>query len=106
MKTLGRSLIILIVTGLVAGALYLAFNSSTALPADFNPRGEQFQPDSFNPDFEAGRPERDDFSGGWMFGLTKNMLVISVMVSVIVLPKNLGKKKRLATAKANPGDLS
>lgn len=102
MKTLGRILIVLAVTALVTTALYLIVNASgTGTSADFQSRREQLQPSGSRPDFEAGRPERDEMSGGWMFGLTKNLGVISVLVTILVLPKSVGKRKRLAAVKAD-----
>ena len=105
MKTLGRILIILAVTALVAGALYLIVNANgTGTASDFPQRGEQFASSSdfeagARPDFEGGRPERGEMGGGWAFGLLKNMGVISLLVAILVLPKGLAKRKRLATVK-------
>lgn len=101
MKTLGRILIILAVTALVTGALYLTFNSADA---GVLPDKPAFSPDAPSPDFEGDRADRDEMRGGWMFGLTKNLGVISVLVTVMVLPKSVGKRKRLAAAKANSPD--
>lgn len=103
MKTLGRIFIILAVTALVAGALYLIFNGNSAgTSSDFRPQGEAgFQPGGARPDFEGGRPDRDGMAGGWIFGTLKNLVVVSVLVAVIVLPKSLGKRKRLASVKAD-----
>lgn len=84
MKTLGRILIILAVTALVTGALYLTFNGSDA--GDF-PEEPGFSPNAPSPDFEVGRADQAEFRGGWMFGLTKNLGVISLLVTVIILPK-------------------
>ena len=106
MKTLGRVFIILAVTALVTVALYTLVNANgTGTPSDFSQRGEQFQPGGSRPDFEAGRTERDEMRGGWVFGLTKNLGVVSLLVAILVLPKSLGKRKRLAAVKANSPDV-
>ncbi len=105
MKTLGRIFIILMVTALITAALYTMVNANgTGTPSDFPQRGEQFQPGGSRPDFEAGRAERDEMRGGWMFGLTKNLGVVSLLVAIMILPKSLGKRKRLAAVKANSPD--
>jgi hypothetical protein len=107
MKTLGRILIILAVTALVTAALYLIVNASgTGTSADFQPRGEQFQPVGTRLDFEAGRPERDGMGGGLSFEWIKNVAVIGLIVAIMVLPKSLSKKKRLATVEAASRDLN
>jgi hypothetical protein len=101
MKTLGRIFIILAVTALVTGAIYLIVNASgTGTASDFPQRGEQFQPGGARPEFEGGREPRE-LGEGWAFGLTKNLGVISLLVAIIVLPKSLGKRKRLAAVKAD-----
>ena len=111
MKTLGRILIILAVTALVTGALYLIVNAGgTGTAANFPQRGEQFASTrtfeaGARPEFDGARPERGvERGGGWAFGLLKNMGVISILVVILVLPKGLAKRKRLAAVKVKAED--
>jgi hypothetical protein len=120
MKTIGRILIILAVTALITAAMYFAVNASgSGLSSDFRRGREQFQPggtfpngarpEGSRPNFEGGRPGREggeDGPGGlgWTLGWIKDLGVIAVLVAIIVLPKRLGKRKRLAAVKADPGD--
>ena len=110
MKTLGRILIILVVTALVAGALYLIVNANgTGTASDFPQRGEQFASSSdfeagARSEFEGGRPERGEGGGGWAFGLIKNLGIIAVLVTILILPKGLAKRKRLAAVKVKADD--
>lgn len=110
MKTLGRILIILAVTALVAGALYLIVNAGgTGAAANFPQRGEQFASTrtfegGARPEFEGGRPERGEMGGGWAFGLIKNVGIIALLVTILALPKALAKRKRLAAVKVKTDD--
>lgn len=110
MKTLGRILIILAVTALVAGALYLIVNAGGAGTAsNFPQSGEQFASTrtfeaGARPEFEGGGREPRELGGGWAFGLLKNMGVISLLVAILVLPKGLAKRKRLAAVKVKADD--
>jgi hypothetical protein len=116
MKTLGRIFIILAVAALITAALYFVVNASgTGTRSDFRPRGEQFQPTGqfqpggARPDFEGGRGERGGEGregGGWIFGLIKNVGVVALLVAILILPKGLAKRKRLAAVKADLDDLS
>ena len=110
MKTLGRILIILAVTALVAGGLYLIVNAGgTGTAANFPQRGEQFASArtfeaGARSEFEGGRPERGEGGGGWAFGLIKNLGIIAVLVTILILPKGLAKRKRLAAVKVKADD--
>ena len=100
MKTLGRILIIVTLTVLVAAGLYALVdaNASTSTPGGF-PGGDEFRPGGELPAFDGQRPEgreRGEMGGGWMFGLIKNVGVMSIIVAIIVLPSSLKKKKRIA----------
>jgi hypothetical protein len=125
MKTLGRIVIILVVTALVTAGLYalVTANGTGNVPSDFGRGGEQFQsggalpegvrPEGFRPGFEGGRGEHNErgeggFGGGFgfIFGLLKNSLMIGLIVAILVLPKSLSKKKRLAAAKVESNDFS
>jgi hypothetical protein len=110
MKTIGRILIILAVTVLVAGALYLIVNAGgTGTASTFPQRGEQFA-SSLNfeagarPEFEGGGREPRQLGVGWAFSLLKNVGVISLLVAILVLPKGLAKRKRLAAVKVKADD--
>ena len=111
MKTLGRIFIILLVTALVTAALYLLVSASnTGATAGFSERGEQFQSGGGLPnyegtrrDFEGGR-ERGEIGEGGFLGIIRSVLVIGVIVAIIVLPKNLKKRKRMTAVNAGSGD--
>ncbi|GAB4445782.1 MAG: hypothetical protein OHK0041_03720 [Anaerolineales bacterium] len=98
MKTLGRILVILAVMSLVMGITYAAVNAGGASSA-----APQFQEDR-RPPFREGqfegreRPERGEGGGGWMFGLIKNVGVIVVLVTLIVFPKSVRRKRRRIAA--------
>lgn len=101
MKTLIRTLIILAVFITLSGAMIVAVNASGANAPDFD--GEpRFRPDGGEefrqPEGGEFRPERGDREerGGprWMFGLIKNVGVISVLVVAITLPRSFAKKKK------------
>ncbi|GAB4457865.1 MAG: hypothetical protein Kow0070_10620 [Anaerolineales bacterium] len=98
MKTLGRILIILAVMSLVMGITYAAVNaggSSSAAPQFQEGRRPPFREGQF----EGGeRHERGEGGGGWMFGLIKNVGVIAVLVTLIVLPKSIRRKRRRIAA--------
>lgn len=110
MKTLGRILIILAVTALVTGGLYLIVNAGgTGTAANFPQRGEQFASartfeGGARPEFDGARPERGEREGGLPFGWIKNMGVIALIVTILVLPKGLAKRKRLAAVKVKADD--
>jgi hypothetical protein len=99
MKTLGRVLMIMAVFVLVMGVTYAVVNtnrSSGTAPA-FG-RGEGFsQEEGIQSRFPDG--ERPDFDrdgrgvGAWMFGMIKNVVILAVIVTLIVVPKNLMRKK-------------
>jgi hypothetical protein len=105
MKTLGRTLIILTFAALIAAGLYalVTANASSLTPSGLPgdgpfPSGEGLAAfDGARPAFPEGfRPEGREMQGGWTFGLAKNLGVIAFLVTVIVLPKSLQKRKRIA----------
>ena len=118
MKTIGRILIILAVTILIGAGIYALVdsNASSLTPGGF-PGGEPFRPGGELPAFdgdlpgfpEGARPEEREhreMEGGWAFGLVKNLGVIAVFVTIIVLPSSLKKKNRIATqTNGNPPNL-
>ena len=105
MKTLGRLLVIVTVAVLIAVGLYflVTANASNLTSGGF-PRGEEFRPGELLPALAGQRPEgshsegseRGEFEGGWIFGVIKNVGVIAILVTIIVWPSSLRKKKRLA----------
>ena len=114
MKTIGRILIILVVTALVGGVVYALGNAGGAALGNFPGRDRgQFQPgggppprDQFQPGATfSNRPERGgdrhDGDGGLVFGLIKNLGIIAVIVTVIALPKSIARANRKAAAVAN-----
>ncbi len=99
MKTLWRILVILVVMGLVMGVTYAVVNAggSVSLPGG-EPRFEERGRPPFGEErFEGGRPEGRE-GGGWMFGIVKNVGVIAVVVTLIVLPKSVARKRRRSAA--------
>ncbi|MBI4761275.1 MAG: hypothetical protein ACOYYF_03800 [Chloroflexota bacterium] len=97
MKTLARIFIIVAVMALVMGVTYAAVSASgsSGLPGA-EPRFEEGGRPPFREGrFEGERPEGFE-GGGWMFGLIKNVGVITVLVTLIVLPKNVRRKRKRA----------
>ncbi|NWG33311.1 MAG: hypothetical protein HXY42_02630 [Chloroflexi bacterium] len=97
MKTLGRILIILAVMAIVMGVTYAAVNSggsASAAPQFEAGRRPPFREGQFDGDRHEGR----EGGGGWMFGLIKNVGVIAVVVTLIVLPKSVARKRRRTVA--------
>ena len=104
MKTLGRILIICFVFTMFAGLMIFAVNASGMNAPDFRGDGAEFRPPGGNldggPSFppEGGREERGEGGGfRFMFGMIKNVMVITVLVLVIVWPKSITKKRRRLT---------
>jgi hypothetical protein len=99
MKTIGRILIILAVFSIFAGLIVLAVNASGSNAPDFS-GAPQFRPgggDGIRPEGDGNRPERDRGGAGgprWMFDLVKNVGVVAVLVTIIVWPKSIAKKRR------------
>jgi hypothetical protein len=113
MKTIGRILIILVVFSALSGLMVLAVNASGSntpnfdgAPAQFRPQGDgdgiRLEGDQFNPEGGQTRPERGERgdTGGprWMFGLVKNVGVMALLVTLVVLPKSIAKNKRKQAA--------
>jgi hypothetical protein len=113
MKTLGRILIILVVFSALSGLMVLAVNASGSnapnfdgAPAQLRPQGDgdgiRPEGDQFNPEGGEFRPERGERGGAggsrWMFGLVKNVGLMALLVTLIVLPKSIAKKKRKQAA--------
>jgi hypothetical protein len=94
MKTLGRIMIILTVFAMLTGITYVAVNagssSTSANPPAFEQGGENLRSQSGErPEFD-GEGSRGD---GWMFGLSKNIGILAVIVTLIVAPKNLMRSR-------------
>ena len=104
MRTLGRVLTILAVFALVMGITYFAVNAggtstNGALPFENGgrqfPANGQFQPGQ-RPEgnFEGRREGGEHGSGGWMFGLIKNVGIIAVVTVLIALPRNMARNRK------------
>ncbi len=94
MKILGRIILILLVFALVMGLTYVLVkvggpSAGTAAPA-FGRDAGVFRPGGARPEF---RGERDGRGAGWIFGMIRNIGIIAVIVALIVIPKNIGRKK-------------
>lgn len=90
MKTLGRIIVILCAFALVMGLTYMVVNAGsssavTAAPAFERDRGGA--PDGARPEFHEER------SGGWMFGVIKNVGILAVVVALVTVPKNIWRRK-------------
>lgn len=99
MKTLGRILIILAVFTLVMGTMYAAVNAGTSsnssTPATFENRRDGPRPELPNGERFEGRGER---GGGWLFGAIKNIAILAIIVTMIVVPKGwMQRRKRAAS---------
>jgi len=104
MKTIGRILIILVVFSIFAGLMVIVVNASGANAPDFN-GAPQFRPEGnaggIRPQSDANRPERGERDGGglrWLSGAIRNVAVIGFLVTVIVWPKSVVKKKKKTAA--------
>jgi len=105
MKTLGRILIILVVFSVVAGLMITVVDASGMNAPDFG-SAPQFRPgengDELRPPeggenrFERG--EREFGGPRWLFGAIKNVAVVGLLVTVIVWPKSVAKKKKKTAA--------
>ncbi|MBK9927588.1 MAG: hypothetical protein IPP66_20145 [Anaerolineales bacterium] len=95
MKTLGKVIVILAAFAIVMGITYSAVNasgsSSNGAPPQFE-NGERHAPP---PDGQFVEREEGE-GGGWIFGLIKNIGVVTVVVLLIVLPKNIRQKRKQA----------
>jgi hypothetical protein len=104
MKIIGRILIILAVFSIFAGLMAIVVNASGMNAPDFG-GVPQFQPQRNDggpaPQSDANRPERreQNFGGSRMlFDVIKNVVVIGFLVTVIVLPKSIIKKRKKTAA--------
>lgn len=118
MKTIGRILIILTVFIALSGLMVVAVNASGSNAPDFGgplPQirqgggGDQFRPENgTRPEGGQNRPERGERrngSSGMVFGLIRNIGLIAILVTVIVWPKSVAKKrKRQAGIKSANGE--
>jgi len=102
-KTLGRILIILAVFAAVMGITYLVVNagsSSTSANMSAFERGGEGQPRPEDMQLQFPDGERPEFGragprGGWMFGLLKNIGIISIITVLIAVPKSLMRGKAI-----------
>jgi hypothetical protein len=110
MKTIERILIILTVFIALSGLMVVAVNASGANAPDFGgplpgirqgDGGDQFRPENgTRPESDQNRPEREERGerGGdgsrWMFGLIKNIGLMAILITIIVLPKSVAKKRK------------
>ena len=93
MKTLGRILIILVAFAVVMGITYVAVNACGSSSTGTSQIESGERPVSPTGQFE-GRPEGQEGGGGLMFGLIKNIGIITAVVILIALPKSIVQKKK------------
>jgi hypothetical protein len=93
MKILGRILIIATAFSIVAGLIVTIVNASGSNAPGFG-GPTQFRPEGNRDGFRPERGER--FEGGprWLGGVIKNVGVIALLVTVIVWPKSVARKKK------------
>ncbi len=121
MKTIGRILIILVVTALIGGAMYAIVNASgfsANMPFRGGPDGERFRQNGQVPQgqgFQPGGdfPNRNQFrpeggregrgGGGLLFGMLRNTLIVAVIVALIAVPKSIMRANRRAAATNSNG---
>ncbi len=94
MKIFGRIILILLAFALVMGLTYVVVraggsSAGTAAPA-FGRDARLFRPDGARPEF---RGERDGRGGGWILGMIKNVGIIALIVALVVIPKNIGRRR-------------
>jgi hypothetical protein len=104
MKTFGRIIIILTVFIALSGLMVVAVNASGSNAPDFGgplPQirqggdGDQFRPEGGQNRPERGeRGEREGGGSRWMFGLIKNIGLMAILVTIIVWPKSVAKKRK------------
>lgn len=101
MKTLGRIFILSFVFVLLSGLMIMAVNASGMNAPDFGrdragqtefrpPQGDEENGGPFRPEGERG----GFGSSRWIFGMVKNVGVIAVLVTAIVWPKSILRRKR------------
>ena len=101
MKTLGRIIIILVAFAVVMGITYVAVNAGGSSSTNM-PRFELGErPAPANGQFEGRSERHEEGGGGMMFGLIKNAGIIAILVAIIVVPKNISKRKRLQASLSN-----
>ena len=95
MKTIGRILLILVVFSIFAGLTVTVVNASGASATTVSGT-RQFRPDGSGNGIRTERDGGREAGGGsgWMFGLLKNVSVMALLVTVIVWPRNIAKKKK------------
>jgi len=111
MKTLGRILIILLVSAISTAAIVTLVNA-TRSSIDFSgrPEGGEFRPQGNQPPSGGfpeggfpgrGGPERGRGGGGslsrMVLGFIKNTVVIGALVAVIAIPRSLLSKRKKAS---------
>ena len=108
MKTLGRILMIMVVFSMVAGLIVTLVNASgmNAHALDdtgqFRPQGRVNGAGLGQPNPGNRPPERGGQDGGssavrLVLGMLQNVVVIGVLVTMIVWPKNIAKKRKRAS---------
>lgn len=107
MKTMGRIFIILFAFVLLSGLMVAAVNAAGMNQPNFNGDGgrTEFRPQGgeegglpFRPEGEREGGEREGGGSRWIFGAVKNVGVISILVLMIALPRNMAKNKKRAAA--------
>jgi hypothetical protein len=96
MKTVGRILIILTASVIVMGITYAALSASSSSTSANSPAIERGGEDLRT--FIGERPEfggEGPRGGGWMFGLIKNVGIVAFIVALVVIPKNLLRRKTI-----------
>mgnify|MGYP001612674170 CR=1 FL=1 len=108
MKTLARILIILVVFTALSALMVVGVNASGVSASSFRGEGGEGFPPGFSPDGGRVRPEGFEEHGergegrggvtGLMFGAVRNTFIIALLVTIIVWPRSIARKKRKLAA--------
>ena len=102
MKTIGRILIIFAAAALIGAAIFAAVNAggSAAAAGIRPPEGAGFalggaRAGGFR---EGGRPGRGGEGGGWLFDTIKNLAIVAIIVTAIVLHRKFFNRRAAPAA--------
>jgi hypothetical protein len=108
-KIIGRIFVILAVFSTFSGLIMVVVNSSGMNAPDFGGGGgrQEIRPgsgDGVRPEGDRNRAERGGGLGDfrWLFGAVQNVIVLAILVTMIVLPKSIFKKRKKAGVIARP----
>jgi len=104
MKVVSRSLLILLVFGLIAGMMVVAVNGVASLASSMglleDERASEISIEQIEVDARPPQPDRDRNDGQslfellsrWILSVGKNVFILGILVVMIVLPRNVLSK--------------